>query len=192
LHTYTQRHVLRCDCRAARQALCKVASSLTSLRLAGCYNVGAIALSALGKGCPKLSDINLSLCSKVDAKGLGPLTAGCTALTALCLRGCDALDDEGLGAIAKNAAQLKSINVSGASVRLLSGPRGVCVACLSCRWCCGDHRSRALCVCGTRADVDTISDRGVATLVRGCRALQQINLTSACRVMYRVWMLLCV
>ncbi len=78
------------------QALCKVASRLTSIRLAGCYNVGPIALAALGKGCPRLTDVNLAVCPRVNAAALASLTSGCSALTTLCLRGCDNVDDEGL------------------------------------------------------------------------------------------------
>lgn len=94
------------------QALCKVSPSLKSLKLAGCYNVGAIALASIGFGCRKLEFINLSSCPRVNAAGLGSLTKGCNLLTNICLRGCDKVEDDSLRAIARNAPQLLTINLS--------------------------------------------------------------------------------
>ena len=107
--------IVRCDSDVAPcpQALCKVVRDMKVLKLSGCYNVGSIALGAIGKGCPQLEQIVLSLCPKVNAIGLGALTAGCKSLTNLNLRGCDHVEDDSLRAIAKHAPQLITINLSG-------------------------------------------------------------------------------
>ena len=125
------------------QALCKVAAGMLSIRLAGCYNVGSIALGALGKGCPKLTDINLAMCPRVNAPALASLTSGCTSLTTLCLRGCDHVDDEALMAIGRHGGRLTSINLSDLELvtdrgvaSLVRGCRGLRTInlCSTCSW----------------------------------------------------------
>ena len=93
------------------QALSSAVTGLTRLRLAGCYNVGPIALASFGHHCGALTSLDLALCLRVNADGLGPLAAGCTGLTSLSLRGCDYVDDLALRQLAAYAKNLATLNL---------------------------------------------------------------------------------
>eukprot|EP00300_Choanocystis_sp_HF-7_P009500 c16466_g1_i1.p2 GENE.c16466_g1_i1~~c16466_g1_i1.p2 ORF type:complete len:399 (-),score=90.88 c16466_g1_i1:87-1283(-) len=91
--------------------LTRHASNLTHLDLAGCRDVGDVALQGFARGCRHLRRVNLRQCINASDKGVSPLVEACLQLEEIHLDGV-AITDASLIALASYSKKLRSVSLS--------------------------------------------------------------------------------
>ena len=94
------------------QALAKEITTLKSLNLANCFQVGAQSLGAVAKANTGLTELRLAGCQNIDAKALRIVAKHCPNLKTISLSGCSKVDSEAVKAVAKRSTGLTSVNLS--------------------------------------------------------------------------------
>ena len=94
------------------QALAKEITTLKSLNLANCFQVGARVLGPVAKANTSLTELRLAGCQSVDAKALKLVAKYCRGLKSISLAGCSQVDSEAVKAVAKRSTGLTSVNLS--------------------------------------------------------------------------------
>eukprot|EP00111_Clytia_hemisphaerica_P022499 TCONS_00066167-protein len=143
----------------------KHGESLEVLEVLGCFNISFLSTNAVSEYCKRLIKLNVGQCHKITNGALSTISKSLPKLQVLDIRGCKQIRDISLKNIAVGCQQLKTIVI--ANCPLITDASLAAIAVHLPKLECID-----VCGCGK------ISDRGVLSLVKGCRQMKSLDLSS--------------
>jgi len=146
------------------KAIVQVASNCSHLEhliLEGCSGIGDSAIQEVARKCPSLVSINLNGCVQVTDLSLQELQLACPYLTNIVLKNCNQLTDASINYIGKNTMMLDMSECEDVGDKALCSIAGRCA------------NMRVLKILG-----HNLSDIGIVSLARGCKALVVLELTN--------------